>query len=69
MKSVILISLIILAAYAETPEECVRSNCPDEVRSCELNAFCVAKAIGCNNTCGGIDDLQCIMECADDSGN
>lgn len=52
MKSILFAALIVLAFAQQTPEECVRSNCPDEVRACELNAFCVAAATKCYNSCG-----------------
>ena len=60
MKS-LLIAVLLVLAIAETPEECVRGNCPDEVRACEFNPFCASAAISVYNKCGGsFDDLKCL---------
>ena len=69
MKS-LLIAVLLVLAIAETPEECVRGKCPDEVRACEFNPFCASAALSCYNGCGGsLDDLKCLKECADKSKN
>lgn len=69
MKFLIFAAIILLAA-AETPEECVRANCPDEVKKCELNAFCIAAATKCYTSCGSdIDNITCIADCASKSSN
>ena len=69
MKS-LLIAVLLVLAIAETPEECVRGKCPDEVRACEFNPFCASAAISCYNSCDkDINNIKCIKPCADKSGN
>ena len=69
MKS-LLIAVLLVLAISETPEECVRGKCPDEVRACEFNPFCASAAISVYNKCGGsFDDLKCLKAEADKSSN
>ena len=69
MKS-LLIAVLLVLAISETPEECVRGKCPDEVKACEFNVFCIAAAKSCYDKCGSdMNNLKCLKQEADKSSN
>ena len=65
MKSLLIVVLLVLA-NSETPEQCVRGKCPDEVRECEKNTKCRTDALNCYNSCGkDFNNIKCLKPCCD----
>ncbi|CAD8055329.1 unnamed protein product [Paramecium sonneborni] len=68
MKALLFVVLLAFAVAQDDPVElCVREKCPDEVAACEKNAFCAIAATNCSNKCSA--DYDCLVECANKSGN
>lgn len=65
MKSILLISIVLLSVIA-SPEDCVKEKCPKEYSNCTKAVFgCASKALKCNNKCG--TDAACFEKCCYDS--